>query len=264
MFRIEIGKSWFRVRTWFFAVGLAGVAVLPVVILATDSQASGGPALFDFIRHSGLVAPVTAIALIQPFFLPLGTSLLAGEALAGEASTGTLRYLVARPVGRVRLVLVKYAAVMTQLGASVLWVMAAALVAGLIAFGAGPLPTLSGVALSVGPGLARVALAGGYVLLGMAGLAAIGVFFSTLTDSGPGATVATMSVAIASQIVDSLPAARFLHPFLISHRWLAFVDLFRSPVEWHPMVLGAFTALAYTAIFLVAALGVFTRKDVVS
>src|SRR5262249_26110588 len=135
------------------------------------------------------VAAVAAITLIQPFFLPLGTSLLSGEAVAAEASNGTLRYLLIRPVTRSRLILEKYAAVMVQLAAAVLWVMAIGTIAGGIGFGWGPLPTLSGPLLSVGDGILRILAAGAYVLLGTAGLAAIGVFLSTLTDSGlrPGA-----------------------------------------------------------------------------
>src|SRR6266496_2711119 len=117
MFLVEVGKSLHRVRTWVFATGLAGLAVLPVIVL------------------------------IQPFFLPLGTSILSGEAVASEAAGGTLRYLVVRPVGRVRLIVSKYLAVMAQVAAAIVWVMAVGLVAGAIAFGYGPLPTLSGPTL---------------------------------------------------------------------------------------------------------------------
>jgi ABC-2 type transport system permease protein len=237
-----------------------------VVVLATSSPASsqGGPPFFDLIRHSGLVAALAAVTLIQPFFLPLGTGLLSGETIASEASNGTLRYLVARPVGRARLVLSKYASVMALLAMAIVWIGLVGLVAGIIAFGTGPLPTLSGTTLSGGPALLRIGAAGLYVLLGMAGLAAIGVFISTLTDSGPGATVATVAIAVTSQILDNLSSLRAIHPYLISHRWLAFVDLFRAPVEWNGMTLGLALDAAYAAVFLAAALAVFGRKDVVS
>src|SRR5439155_23827841 len=142
-FLVEILKSLHRVRTYVFAVGLATLAILPVIFLPSGSSNDGGPAFIEFIRRSGLFAGLTAVALIQPFFLPLGTGLLAGEAIASEASNGTLRYLVVRPVGRARLVLTKYASVMAQVGAAVLWVLVVGLVAGSVAFGVGELPTLS-------------------------------------------------------------------------------------------------------------------------
>ena len=264
MFLVEIGKTLHRLRTWVFAAGLAGLGVLPVVILLTSPDPGGGPPFFDLIRRNGLFAALTSVALIQPFFLPLGVSLLSGEALAGEASAGTLRYLVARPVGRVRLILAKYGAVMAEVTAGVVWVMVAALIAGGIAFGFGPLPTLSGTTISAGDALLRILASAGYVLTGMAGLAAIGVLISTLTTSGPGATVATMAVAIVSQILDGLRALRPVHPYLISHRWLAFVDLFRSPIEWSGLAQGLVAAACYTTIFLGAALLLFRRKDIIT
>jgi ABC-2 type transport system permease protein len=264
MWRVEIGRAVHRVRTWVFAVGLAGLAVLPVIILATSPEASGGPAFFDFIRRTGLFAPLTALALMQPFFLPLGTGLLAGESIAIEASYGTLRYLLVRPTGRVRLVLVKYAAVMTQLAAAIGWVLLVGLLAGGIAFGLGPLPTLSGTTLAFGPGLVRVVSAALYIFAGMSGLAAIGMFASTVTDSAPGATVATVAIVIISQILDNLSSLRAIHPYLLSHDWLAFVDLFRSPVAWDGIRHGLIVFAAYNVLFLGAALAVFSRKDVTS
>src|SRR2546428_1809718 len=155
MFLVEIGKSLHRMRTWVFALGLAGRAVLRVVIMATSHDTGGGPVFSTQIRHSGLFAALTVIALIQPFFLPLGTSLLSGEAIAAEAAGGTLRYLVTRPVGRVRLVVRKYASVVAQVGAAVVWAMVVGLVAGGLAFGYGRLPTLSGATLGSGAAAVR-------------------------------------------------------------------------------------------------------------
>lgn len=263
MFRVEILKSLHRLRTWVFGAGLAALAVLPVIFLPSGGG-EDGPPFIQFISRSGPFAGLTAVALIQPFFLPLGTGLLSGEAVAAEASGGTLRYLVVRPVGRSRLVLVKYGAVMAQVGAAVLWVTAVGLIAGSLAFGVGGLPTLSGTTLGAGQGILRIVLAAAYIFLGVAGLAAIGLFLSTLTDSAPGAAIATVAVAIGSQVLDALSALRVIHPYLLSHRWQAFVDLFRSPVEWSGMIQGVVLAAGYTAVFLAAALLVFGRKDVVS
>jgi ABC-2 type transport system permease protein len=264
MFLVEIGKAVHRPRTYVLGAALAGVAVLPVILLATASDSSGGPAFFDLIRRNGLFAPLTALALIQPFFLPLGAGLLSGETIAAEASGGTLRYLLVRPVGRRRLIGAKYGSVMALLGASVLWVAGTALVAGALAFGLGELPTLSGVTIGAGQGSVRIVVAAAYVLAGVAGLAAIGVFISTLTDSAPGAAIATMGIAIVSQILDGLPSLNAVHPFLLSHGWFAWIDLFRDPIAWDSMRKGLTVDVVYTALFLGAALVVFGRKDVVS
>jgi ABC-2 type transport system permease protein len=264
VFWVEVGKTTRRLRTWVFAAGLAALAVLPVVVLIRDHGPGGGPPFYQMIRHNGLFAALTAVALLQPFFLPLGAALLSGESIASEASAGTLRYLLARPVGRRRLVAVKYGVVMAELAASLLWVMSLGLIAGAIAFGFGSLPTLSGTSISAGAGALRVVGAALYVEAGIAGVAAIGMFFSTLTDSGPGATVATVATAIASQVLDGLNSFRAIHPYLPTHGWLAWADLFRSPVAWDALGKGLVVDAAYASIFLAAALVMFSRKDVAS
>lgn len=264
MFLVEIGKAWHRLRTWVLGAALAAAAVLPVVIVATSPGASGGPPFLDQVRHSGLFGGLAAVGLIQPVFLPLGAALLAGEAVAAEASAGTLRYLLVRPVGRVRLVLGKFAAVMAQLGASVIWVALVGIVAGGIAFGFGRLPTLSGATLSSGAAALRILAAAGYVVASAAVVAAIGMLISTLTDSAPGAIVATFLLYTGSQIVDGLNSLRVIHPYLFTHGWLAYADLFRSPVEWSAIVRGLEIDLVYTIVFVGLALAVFDRRDIVT
>jgi ABC-2 type transport system permease protein len=264
VFRVEIAKAFRRPRTYVLGSLLAGVAILPTIVLATTHGNSGGPPFFEQLRTNGLFGGLAGVGLIVPFFLPLGAGLLAGETVAAEASGGTLRYLLVRPVGRVRMVLSKYSSVMALLGMSVAWVAAVGLIAGGIAFGYGPMPTLSGVDIPATAAMVRIIAAAMYVAIGVAGLSAIGVFFSTLTESGVGAAVATVSLAIISQILDGLTTLHAIHPYLFTHDWLAFVDLFRSPVAWDAMRHGIVLQACYTATFLLAALAVFTRKDVTS
>src|SRR5207253_3150893 len=73
MLRVELGKAAHRIRTVVLGTGLAALAIIPVIVLATTSAAAdqGGPAFFSLIRHSGLIAAIAAITLVQPFFLPL-------------------------------------------------------------------------------------------------------------------------------------------------------------------------------------------------
>lgn len=263
MLRVELGKAFRRPRTYVLGALLTGTAALPAIILSI-SPGPGGPPFFELIERNGLFAALAAVTLIQPFILPLGAGLLSGESIALEASGGTLRYLLVRPVSRHRLVLWKYGSVMLLLAMSVGWVMVVGVIAGGLTFGFGPLPTLSGTTLSTGAALGRLVLSGGYVLVGIAGLAAIGVFISAATDSAPGAAIATVALAVISQILDSLPSLHAIHPYLLSHDWLAFADLFRDPVAWDAMRHGVVVFAGYTALFLGLALALFSRKDVTS
>jgi len=257
-----------RWRTWLLAAALGGIPVLIVIAVKLSPPTAGAdadapPFLLQIVRN-GLFAPLTGLAVIQPFFLPLATGLFAGDAIAGEAQGGTLRYLLVRPVRRTSLVLSKYASAMTLLGLLLLWVVGCGAFWGGVVFGFGPLPTLSGTTLSVAQASVRILAAAGYILLGMSGIAAMGLFVSTLTDSGPGATVATVILGIASEIMDQIPSLHVIHPYLPTHGWLAFTDLFRFPVEWGGMRGGLIVSAAYTAVFLTAALLSFGRRDVVA
>lgn len=266
MYRVELAKATHRWRTWLLAAAIGAIPVVIVFALKVSPPPSGAaedapPFLFQ-ITSNGLFAALTGLAVVQPFFLPLATGLFAGDAIAGEAQAGTLRYLLLRPVRRVRLVLAKYGSAMTLLAGLVVVTMLTGIAAGAVVFGLGPLPTLSGTTLSVGAALGRIAVVGVYMVLVLSGIASVGLFISTRTESGPGAAVATIVIAIASQILDQIPSLRAIHPYLPTHGWLAFTGLFRFPVDLGPMRSGLTVSAAYTAVFLSLALIGFRRRDV--
>jgi ABC-2 type transport system permease protein len=266
VFRVEWIRALRRPRSYVLAGGLIALSVLLVVSvkLSGRSAGPGAPAFLSQVLTNGFFVPLASIAVLQPFFLPLGAGLLSGDSVAGEASAGTLRYLLVRPVGRVRLVLVKYGFVMFSLAFGLVVLMVAGLIGGGLAFGLGPLPSLSGTSLSTADALVRTVLAAGYVLAGVSGIAAIGMLASVLVDSPVGAAIVPVAVAIVSEILDHLDSVHVIHPFLITHQWLAFVDLFRSPVPTTDVVLGLLTFGVYTVVFLGLALWAFVRRDVAS
>lgn len=268
MYRVELAKALRRWRTWLLAAAVGGIPILIVIALKISPpppQAGGdAPPFLSQTLRNGLFAPLTGLAVVQPFFLPLATGLFAGDSIAGEAQGGTLRYLLLRPVLRWKLVLGKYVAAMTLLSLLLLVVIACGAVSGGAVFGFAPLPTLSGTTLSEGATALRILGAAAYMILAISGIAAIGIFISTLTDSGPGAAVATIVLAIASQIMDNIPSLRVIQPYLPTHGWLAFTDLFRFPVAWTGMRNGLVISALYTVVFLAAALFAFSRRDVTS
>jgi ABC-2 type transport system permease protein len=266
MIRVELAKAARRWRTWLLAAALAGIPCLIAVAVKasppTPAHSEDAPPFILQIVRNGLFVPLTGLAVVQPFFLSLAVGLFAGDAIAGEAQAGTLRSLLVRPVERSRLIVTKYASAILLIGLMLLSVVVAGLLAGGVIFGFEPLPTLSGSTLPVAAALVRVLGAGAYILLAAFGIAAIGVFVSTLTDSGPGAIVATVVLTLASQVMDQIPSLHALHPYLPTHGWLAYVDLFRFPVEWGGMRSGLIVSGVYTIVFLGAALAWFRQKDV--
>ena len=268
MFRVELSKQRRRWRTWLLAAALAGIPVLVVLAVRLSPpppQASqDAPPFLLQIARNGLFAPLTGLALVQPFFLSLAIGLFAGDAIAGEAQTGTLRYLLVRPVRRPRLLASKYAAAMVLTGALLVGVIFAGLLAGGAVFGIHAMPTLSGTTLSVGGGLLRILVSGAFILLAASGIVAVGLWISTLTDSGPGAIIATVIIAIASQIADQIPSLHVIQPYLPTHGWLGYTGLFRFPVDLSVMRGGLVVSAVYTAVFLGLAAWGFRRRDIIA
>jgi len=124
--------------------------------------------------------------------------------------------------------------------------------------------TLSGTTLSLAEGMLRTFLAALVVGSSMFGLAAVGLFISTLTDVPVGAMAATVAFAILSAVLDSVPQVHSIHPWLFTHYWFAFSDLMRSPVTWHDISKGMLLQVGYVAVFGAAAWARFTTKDVLA
>ena len=138
------------------------------------------------------------------------------------------------------------------------------LIMGAILFPIGRVTTLSGTTLSLTEGMLRTFIAALIVGSSMFGLAAVGLFISTLTDVPVGAMAATVAFAILSAVLDSVPQLHAVHPWLFTHYWFAFSDLIRSPVRWHDISKGMMLQLGYVAVFGSAAWARFTTKDVLA
>jgi ABC-2 type transport system permease protein len=248
--------------------GLVVLAAVPVLLsVATKLSSPGEESSGDFfgsITDNGLFVALASLTIELGLFLPLGIAVIAGDSLAGEANTGTLRYLLTVPVHRTRLLVVKYLAIVIFSLVATFTVTVTGLLMGLALFGGGPMTLLSGSQVSFGDGLLRVVLASVYLGLCFASLGAVGLFVSTLTEQPVGAMIATVIFSTASFILDTIPQIDWLHPFLITHHWLAFGDLFRDPVAWQGVTQGLYVVAAYVVVFWLAAWARFTAKDITS
>ena len=256
-----------RRRTIALLTVLGAVPILIAVAVKLSSSGprpGEGPAFLDRVSQNGLFVAVTALVVSTPLFLPLAIGVVAGDTLAGEAGLGTMRYLLIAPAGRVRLLLVKYTSSIAFCLASTLVVAISGAAIGAILFPVGRVTLLSGNTVSPSAALVRIALVAAYVTLSLLGMAAIGLFISSLTETPVGAMAALVVLAIASQILDSIPQVAWIHPWLFSHEWLGFADLMRDPISWTSMQRDALLQLGYVGVFGALAYSRFTTKDVLS
>ncbi|GAA2545527.1 ABC transporter permease [Streptomyces levis] len=270
LLRNELTTTFRRWRTLALLAVLAGVPILvgiAVRIETSDGSPPGGgggegPAFIAQITNNGLFLVFTALAATLPFFLPMAVGVVAGDAIAGEAGAGTLRYLLVAPAGRTRLLLTKYATVVLFCLAATLVVAVSALAVGALLFPLGDLTTISGTRIGFAEGLGRALLIALAVAASLTGVAALGLFVSTLTNSGIAAMATTVGLLITVQILDQIPQLHALQPYFFSHYWLSFADLMREPVYWDELRKNLGLQALYAAVFGTAAWARFTTKDI--
>jgi ABC-2 type transport system permease protein len=263
----ELVTMFRRRRTIALLAVLAAVPILIAVAVKVSSSPSRpgqGPAFLDRVSQNGLFVAVTALVVSTPLFFPLAIAVVAGDTIAGEANLGTLRYLLIAPVGRIRLLVVKFAACCVFCIVATFVMAAVGSAIGAALFPVGRVTLLSGGTASPSAALGRSALVASYVTISLIGIAAVGLFVSTLTEIPVGAMAAIVVLAIASQILDGIPQVSWLHPWLLSHEWLGFGDLMRDPISWASMRRDALLQLGYVAVFGALAYSRFTTKDVLS
>ncbi|MEU6176481.1 ABC transporter permease [Streptomyces coeruleorubidus] len=270
LLRSELTTTFRRWRTLALLAVLAAVPVLVGIAVKMETSdgsspgggGGGGPAFISQITNNGLFLVFTALAATLPFFLPMAIGVVAGDAIAGEANAGTLRYLLVAPAGRSRLLLTKYATVVIFCLTATLVVAVSALTVGALLFPLGDLTTISGTQISFVEGLGRALLIALAVAASLIGVAALGLFVSTLTGSGIAAMATTVGLLITVQILDQIPQLHALQPYFFSHYWLSFADLMREPVYWDDLTKNLGLQALYAVVFGSAAWARFTTKDI--
>jgi ABC-2 type transport system permease protein len=262
----ELSVLFRRRRTWAMLAALAAVPILiAIAVRVTHAGSAGqGPAFLDRIENNGLFTVFVALGVCVPLFLPLTIGVVAGDTISGEASNGTLRYLLIAPAGRIRLLAVKYVGAAVFSLAATFVVCIAGAVIGFALFPSGSVTLLSGDTVSVGDALWRSVLIALYVTVSLLGLSAIGLFLSTLTDVPVGAMAATIILSVTSEVLDQLPQLDWLHPWLFSNYWLGFADMLRDPISWTSFGTNALLQLGYIVVFGALAYGRFSTKDILS
>jgi ABC-2 type transport system permease protein len=262
----EIGMLVRRRRNQLMLLALIAIPVIigVAVKLTTNSGSATPGGLIGGITDNGIFVAFTALVVVIPIFLPMAVSVVVGESIAGEASSGTLRYLLTVPVGRTRLLLVKFAAAAFWCLLIATVVAAAGLAIGFALFPAGRVTLLSGTQTSLLGGIGRLAVVVGYAALMMLAIAAIGLFISTLTEVPLAAMAAVLAAAIIMQVLVAVPQLHALRPWLISNSFLAFADVLRDPLSFRGLGHGVALALGYIVIFWLLAWSRFTTKDISS
>ncbi|MCZ2803970.1 ABC transporter permease subunit [Modestobacter sp. VKM Ac-2983] len=265
---VELRRQFKRRRTLgVFAL----MAALPLILIGAlqlggteEAEENSRINLVDVASASGLNLTLFTLFATTGFFLVVVFALFFGDTVASEASWGSLRYALATPVPRARLLRQKWlAALVLSVGAMVLLVVVA-VVAGGIAFGFGDVQTPVGVALDQGTALLRLAGMVGYLAVHLLVVGTLAFWLSTVTDAPlaavGGAVFSTVVFAVLEQ-VEQLGGIRDWFPTAFNYAW---TDLLQTPVDSGDLFRGVVQGLVYSAVFTALAVRHFARKDVTS
>jgi ABC-2 type transport system permease protein len=282
---VELALLLRRTRVWLCWLLLCALpALVAVVVSATGilPPPGQGPAFLSAVATNGQIFPAFALALVLPILLPITVAVVAGDTVAGEAAAGTLRYLLIRPVGRLRLLVAKLVSVAFFVVTAVTLVVLTSYAVGIAVFGTGTTTATGGLTLppvDAGPGsvaslsgtviepvdlATRTGLTVAYLALCMLTLGALGIFFSTLTDSPLAAALAVLAVVVTSASLQALDASAAFVDFLPTAHWLAWIDLYRDPVLYDAARTGAWVQAGWVAVAVGAAWANLATKDIAS
>jgi ABC-2 type transport system permease protein len=267
MIQVEFDKQVLRLRTYLLLGIIVAFPTLITLIfrIANPSGHASRQSFIELASHSGLNMAIVTLMHAGDLVLPLVGVILAGSVVAEEASWGTLGYLLVRPVTRQHLLTSKLLVVAVLFFAATALVALLAVVTGLIAFGWQPVETPSGIILSPGSALARIAIATLFMAWSLAGVMSLGFFISSLSSSPLYGAAAAFGFAVVSQILDTLPfTLGGVENILPTHYWNAWEGLFADPVNWDDMLVGSILQLPYVILFLTMTWWWFRRKDIVT
>ncbi len=263
---VELLRQLKRRRT---QVCFALVALLPVILwgafeLAADGPPTGSLNLVDLAKGSAGNFATFALFAAASFLLVVVVALFFGDTVASEASWSSLRYLLAAPIPRARLLRQKSIVAGILSVSALLLLPVVALVVGSLAYGTGDLVSPAGESLSYWTGVGRVLLGALYLAVHLSWVAGLALLLSVSTDAPLGAVGGAVTASIVSQILDQITALEDLRDYLPTHYGNAWAALLAEQVDWGGMTRGAFSSVTFATVFAALAVWRFARKDITS
>jgi ABC-2 type transport system permease protein len=263
---VELSRQLRRRRTQLV---LGFLVLLPFILSAAfefgtsdAGRRSGG--FVDLATASAPNFVVFTLFASGTFLLPVVVALFFGDTIASEASWSSLKYLLAMPIPRHRLIRQKaIASGLLSLFAITLLPMVALMV-GVLFYGTGEAVSPTGDAISFGESMIALVLTICYLAIHLVWVAALALFLSVSTDAPLGAVGGAVLVSILSQILDQITALEDLRNYLPTHYAFAWADLISSDIDWENITNGAFSAITYAAIFGLLAWRRLKTKDITS
>ena len=272
-YRVELYRQFFRKRTFF---AYLFVVALPVIVAGAvkfgPEGHSGGPTrlgsgTFDLIGLATIGAAnftLTMFYFATPFLMVTVIALFNGDTVASEASWSTLRYLLASPVPRRRLLFQKLKVSLTLSAIAILILPITSWFVGLVVFGNAPLQSPLGITLDSNLALQRIILITVYSALALFFVAGLAFYMSVRTDAPLGAVGIAVGLVILMNILDAVTGLGSIRTYLPVHYSYSWFDLLGANILWGNMIRGACYSLIWFIVFFSLAISRFQNKDITS
>jgi len=267
--RVEFVRQVKRRRTQFALLVLLALPILMAAAFKLGGGASGNgrdaaPELVTLATSGGAnFALFTEFASVG-FLLVVIVALFCGDTVASEASWASLRYLLAMPVPRARLLWQKLVVALGLSFAANIVLPAWALIVGTVVFGSAPARSPLGGTFSFTESLWRLAIVVGYVCAQSLVVAALAFLLSVSVDNPLGAVGGATLLVVVSNILDQITALDPYRHFLPTHFQYSWLDALGPSIVWDDMLRGTGLALIYAAVLFAVAWLRFDRKDITS
>ncbi|MCX4772529.1 ABC transporter permease subunit [Streptomyces sp. NBC_01260] len=268
--RVEAARQLRRRRTLLMGGVLGALPFILIIAFAIGGTPDGGPGgggrltLMDTATASAANFAATCLFVSAGFLLVVPVALFCGDTVASEASWSSLRYLLAAPVPRARLLWSKLVVALGFSLAAMVLLPLVALAAGAAAYGWGPLELPTGGALATEDTVPRLALVVAFIFVSQLVTAGLAFWLSTRTDAPLGAVGGAVGLTIVGNVLDAVTALGSWRDFLPAHWQFAWADALQPDLEWGGMVKGAAVSVTYALILFAFAFRGFSRKDIVS
>jgi ABC-2 type transport system permease protein len=265
--RVELARQLKRRRTLVMGGILAALPFVLVVAFAIGGSPSGRDGqvtLMDTATASGANFAAVNLFVSAGFLLVIPVALFCGDTVASEASWSSLRYLLAAPVPRVRLLWSKLVVGLGLSLAAMVLLPLVALAVGTVAYGWGPLQIPTGGALDTATATQRLVVVVAYIFVSQLVTAGLAFWLSTKTDAPLGAVGGAVGLTIAGNVLDAVTALGHWRDFLPAHWQFSWADAVQPHPEWSGMIQGTAISITYALVLFALAFRGFARKDVVS
>lgn len=245
----ELKKLYARPRTW---MGYGAFLAMEMVILAVYKLEASQRHMRGIVERNGLEfntyyssLTITFTIMLLSMFL-LGSiyfALVAGDIVAKENEDGNLRMVFARPISRLRLLLVKYTAVCLYTFSFVFFVGVSGYAMAVAAVGwEGGLFVMEqkmkvfAAYPEWAEGAGRLALSACGIGISMITLSSIAFMFSCFRIKPAAATIITLTILFVDMILQGFPFFKPYESYFVTWRMGAWIFLMEQHISWPKIV----------------------------